>query len=197
MFPSIRIRKHSKQLYVVAILCEHGSCDTTLSSDCWCALQKIASWYKHPCKFYETVNTEEFCEEMLHPFCGLLNGNDIGHGCIQQDDAAARASVMLLRDVLGKGKVVPVFFSNWAPRHKGVLAELRYSFTHSLTSALDGGEWSVSRPCRFTPRERLPVAHWIGCWVGPRTVLDTVVKRKIPSPRQESNPRTPIVQPIA
>jgi hypothetical protein len=30
--------------------------------------------------------------------------------------------------------------------------------------------------------------------MGPRTVLDAVVKRKIPSPRRESNPRTPIVQ---
>jgi hypothetical protein len=30
--------------------------------------------------------------------------------------------------------------------------------------------------------------------VGPRIVLDTVVKRKIPSPHRESNPRTPIVQ---
>jgi len=25
-----------------------------------------------------------------------------------------------------------------------------------LTSALDGGEWSDSRPARFTPRERAP-----------------------------------------
>jgi hypothetical protein len=33
--------------------------------------------------------------------------------------------------------------------------------------------------------------------VGSRTVLNTVVKRKIPSPRRESNPRTPIVQPVA
>jgi hypothetical protein len=33
--------------------------------------------------------------------------------------------------------------------------------------------------------------------VGPRAVLDAVVKRKIPSPRRESNPRTPIVQPVA
>jgi hypothetical protein len=30
--------------------------------------------------------------------------------------------------------------------------------------------------------------------VGPRDVLDTVMKRKIPSPRRESKPRTPIVQ---
>jgi hypothetical protein len=39
--------------------------------------------------------------------------------------------------------------------------------------------------------------HWIGGWVGPRAVLDAVVKRKIPSPHLESNPRIPIVQPIA
>jgi hypothetical protein len=33
--------------------------------------------------------------------------------------------------------------------------------------------------------------------VGPRAVLDAVVKRKIPNPRRESNPRTQIVQPVA
>jgi hypothetical protein len=33
--------------------------------------------------------------------------------------------------------------------------------------------------------------------VGSRAVLDTVVKGKIPSPRRESNPRTPINQPVA
>jgi hypothetical protein len=32
---------------------------------------------------------------------------------------------------------------------------------------------------------------------GPRVVLDAVVKRKIPSPHRESNPRAPIVQPVA
>jgi hypothetical protein len=65
-----------------------------------------------------------------------------------------------------------------------------YSSTHSLTSALDGGEWSASLPGRFTPRGRTPGTHWIGGWVGPRTVLDAVVKRKIPSLLRESNPRT-------
>jgi hypothetical protein len=72
-----------------------------------------------------------------------------------------------------------------------------YSSTHSLTSALDGGGWSASRPGRFTPRERAPGTQWIGGWVGPRAVVDAVVKRKIPSPRRESNPRTPIVQLVA
>jgi hypothetical protein len=33
--------------------------------------------------------------------------------------------------------------------------------------------------------------------VGLRAVLDAVVKRKIPSYRRESNPRTPIIQPVA
>jgi hypothetical protein len=37
---------------------------------------------------------------------------------------------------------------------------------HSLTSALDGGEWSVLRLVRFSPRERAPGTHWIGGWVG-------------------------------
>jgi hypothetical protein len=69
--------------------------------------------------------------------------------------------------------------------------------TDSVTSALDGGEWSASRPGLFTPRERAPGIHRIGGWVGPRAVMDAVVKRKIPSPRRESNHRTPIVQPVA
>jgi hypothetical protein len=95
----------------------------------------------------------------------------------------------------GKGKVVLCF--NQAPCHEGVLGEWRYSSTQSLTSALDGGEWSASRPGRFTPRERDPGTHLIGDWVGPRDILDVVVKRKIPSPCQELNHRTPIVQIIA
>jgi hypothetical protein len=43
------------------------------------------------------------------------------------------------------------------------------------------GEWLASHSGRFTPRERAPIMHWIGSWVGPRAVLDTVVKRKIPT----------------
>jgi hypothetical protein len=67
---------------------------------------------------------------------------------------------------------------------------------HYLTSAIDGGEWSASRPGRFTAKEKDPGTPWLGGWVGPRAVLDAVVKRRIPSPRRESNPSTPIVQPV-
>jgi hypothetical protein len=81
---------------------------------------------------------------------------------------------------------------NWAPRHEGVLGEWRYSSTHC-----DFGtrlRWVVGfTPRLLYPMEGAPLTHWIGGWVGPRAVLDAM-KRKIPSPRRESNPRTPIVQ---
>jgi hypothetical protein len=48
-----------------------------------------------------------------------------------------------------------------------------------LTSTLDGGERSASRPGRFIPTERVPSTHWIGGWVGPRASLDVAGKRKL------------------
>jgi hypothetical protein len=81
------------------------------------------------------------------------------------------------------------------PRRR--IGEWRYISTHFLTSTLDGDEWSASRTGRFTPRERVPGTHWIGGWVGPRAVLDAVLKRKIPSPHRKSNPDHRIVQPVA
>jgi hypothetical protein len=47
-----------------------------------------------------------------------------------------------------------------------------------LTSALVGGEWSTSRPGRFTPGERAPGTHLIGVWVDLRAGLDDLEKRK-------------------
>jgi hypothetical protein len=62
---------------------------------------------------------------------------------------------------------------------------------------LDGSELSASRPDRFTARERTLGTDWIGGFVGPRAVLEALVKRKIRNPRHESNPRTPLIQPVA
>jgi hypothetical protein len=59
-----------------------------------------------------------------------------------------------------------------------------------MTSALDGGEWSASRPSRFTRRERAPFTHQIEGLVGSRVGLDAVVKREIPNPCLDSNPRS-------
>jgi hypothetical protein len=50
------------------------------------------------------------------------------------------------------------------------------------SSSLDGGEWSASRSGRFTFREGAPGTHWIGGLVGPSAGLESVVRRKIPSP---------------
>jgi hypothetical protein len=47
-----------------------------------------------------------------------------------------------------------------------------------LTSALVGGKWSDSRPCRFAPGERAPGTHWIRGWVGPKAHLEDIGKRK-------------------
>jgi hypothetical protein len=62
-----------------------------------------------------------------------------------------------------------------------------------LNLGTNADEWSASPPGSFTTRERASGTHWIGGWVGSSAVLDAVVKRKIPSPRRESKPRTPIV----
>jgi hypothetical protein len=48
-----------------------------------------------------------------------------------------------------------------------------------FTSALDGAEWSASRPGRFTPGERRPDTDRIRDWVVPRVGLDTVEERRI------------------
>jgi hypothetical protein len=65
--------------------------------------------------------------------------------------------------------------------HKNNGTERHFMFVGPLflTSALDGGEWSASYPCHFTPKERSCSAHWIGGWVGHRFGLDAVEKRKI------------------
>jgi hypothetical protein len=60
------------------------------------------------------------------------------------------------------------------------IGEWRCSSTHSWPRHYLG--WVVSfTPRPLYPRKRAPGTHWIGGWVGPRAVLDAVVKRKIPT----------------
>jgi hypothetical protein len=47
-----------------------------------------------------------------------------------------------------------------------------------LTLALHGGEWSASRTFRFTPGGRYPGTPWIGGWMGPKTGMNYLEKRK-------------------
>jgi hypothetical protein len=72
------------------------------------------------------------------------------------------------------------------------MREWRYSST-ILDLGLGGGEWSVSHPGRFTPKERAHGTQWIGDWVGPRAGSDAVEKREASCPCRESNPgRNPL-----
>jgi hypothetical protein len=61
-----------------------------------------------------------------------------------------------------------------------------------LTSALNGGEWSASRPCRFTPGERKHGTYWIGGW-GPQRRSGRCGEK--PYPCRDSNPGRPARSP--
>jgi hypothetical protein len=65
-----------------------------------------------------------------------------------------------------------------------------------LTSTLAGGEWSASRPGRFTPGESSTDANWIGGWVNPRAGLHYVEKKNSWSYR-DSNSDSSVVQLVA
>jgi hypothetical protein len=72
----------------------------------------------------------------------------------------------------GNGQVVPV------------LKLIKYQAMKMYDLGTRWGEWSTSRPGRFTPGEMAPGTHWRGGWVGPRGSLD-------------AGNRTPAVQSIA
>jgi hypothetical protein len=57
-----------------------------------------------------------------------------------------------------------------------------------LTSILDGGEWSASRPDRFVSEERARSIHWKGGWIRPRASLVIMENRIISSLCRESFP---------
>jgi len=76
--------------------------------------------------------------------------------------------------------------------HAGDKGERKYSSYSFLTLALDGGEWSASRPSHTLPLGKDPPGtHWIGGWVGLRAGLDTEEK-SFASARD----RAPVVQSI-
>jgi hypothetical protein len=63
-------------------------------------------------------------------------------------------------------------------QYAGTKEERRYRSNSLLTSALDGGEWSVSCPGCALPPGRTPGTHCIGGWVGLRAGLDTAARGK-------------------
>jgi hypothetical protein len=63
-----------------------------------------------------------------------------------------------------------------------------------LTSALDAGDWSASRPSRFTPGEIAPGTHWLRGWVAPEPVWTLWSREKSVFPAEN---RTLAIQPVA
>jgi hypothetical protein len=94
----------------------------------------------------------------------------------------------------GKGKVVPVLKLSTTPWRRigggGIAPRILVLGTKR--------RWVVSLTTRpLFSRERASGTHHIGSLVSPRAGLDSVVKRKIPTPCRELNPQTRIVQPVA
>jgi hypothetical protein len=81
--------------------------------------------------------------------------------------------------------------SSPATYHGGAWGERRYSSYSFLTSALNGGEWSASRPGRFSPGKgpQIPIVQGAG-WAS-EAGLDTEVRGKILWPCRRSNPNRP------
>jgi hypothetical protein len=94
----------------------------------------------------------------------------------------------------GKGEVVPVLFSTEHHAMKAYWGSGGIA-PRILTTALDGGVWSASRPGHFTPKKISPSTPWIGGWVGPRVGLDAVVKRKFSAPAGTRIPDHPARSP--
>jgi hypothetical protein len=89
-----------------------------------------------------------------------------------------------------KGKIVPVFF--FLTEHNAMKAYWGSGGIDPLIldPALDGGEWSASRPGRFTLKEKAPDTHWMG---GPQSWFGRVGENSQPLPGLEP----PIIQPVA
>jgi hypothetical protein len=66
-----------------------------------------------------------------------------------------------------------------------------------LSLCIRWGEWSTSRPGRFSPEERTPGTHCTGGWVGHRAGLDTEARGKIFRVCRGSNLDRLVVQPVA
>jgi hypothetical protein len=92
-----------------------------------------------------------------------------------------------IQGIVKKAKAVPLHTT------EALAGERRYSSYSFLTSALDGGEWSASRPCRALPRGKDTPPTRTHCkegWVDPRAGLDTEAIGKILSPLPGIEPRS-------
>jgi hypothetical protein len=109
------------------------------------------------------------------------------------------------RDMINNNKVMERVACSRVPQVSSPTSHLwrrrgerRYSSYSFTTSALDGGEWSVSRPCRALPPENggpVPIGQEAG-WA-PEPVWTQMLQEKSSLPAPGSNPDLPVVQSIS
>jgi hypothetical protein len=137
----------------------------------------------------ETNSKIRCCSPNYHIFC--LNGSNSsknyvwGNACLIRFPSYVLGILILTKSTL-KGKV-----SCPTTRHGGAWGERRQSSYSFLNSALDGGEWSASRPGRALLPRKGPPVPLDRRLVGPRAGLDAEAKRKILCPCRGSNPDRP------
>jgi hypothetical protein len=68
---------------------------------------------------------------------------------------------------------------------------LEWKNSSTMTAALDGGEWSASRPGRFTSGEKVRGTHCIGGWVGPTAGMDMEKRNFLSLPGTEPRLSSP------
>jgi len=77
----------------------------------------------------------------------------------------------------------------------GIEGEVEERFHSFLTSTLDGGKGSTSLSGHFSASKKSHGTHPIEVWVGPRTRMEVLKKRKISCFCRELNPGTSSPQP--
>jgi ferredoxin-thioredoxin reductase catalytic subunit len=136
------------------------------------------------------IRKSEFLDFIcISDFCFARRKNCFCNGCaasFPEERNRSHLTTYHLQDKV-KGKVKQ--FYNTPMEAQGERMYSSYSFT---TLALDGVEWSTSRPGRALP----PGSHCTGGWVGPRAGLDTEDRGKIFCPCQGSNPDRPVIQSV-
>lgn len=77
---------------------------------------------------------------------------------------------VLMSGSMGRGRVV--VSHGWMVKWENETGQqIKSSALNTLPRQSIGGEWSASRPGRYTPWERAAGTRWIGAWVSLRAVL--------------------------
>jgi hypothetical protein len=132
----------------------------------------IIQWYRQNLKSFQYSHIPDF--KYLAPTGPLFHLTSIGCNFISTHymvlNVPNSSDCSQMQEVLGgsdKQQHCPIHMRKAHRRSRGIAL--------LITSALDGGEWSISHPSCFLTGKN-PSANWKGGWVGPRACLDNIKK---------------------